>query len=83
MCSIELINTNILSGKPCFCLNIEGDMTVSISPTPNLGYHNLDDWNFVSTHDFGPNFLTCWRVTESLPSIFWEARWSPIRISRV
>jgi len=21
MCSTELINTNVLSGKPCFCLN--------------------------------------------------------------
>jgi len=53
-------------------------MTVLISHTPNLGYHN-----FMSTHDFGPNFLTCWLVRESLPSIFWEPRWSPIRISRV
>jgi len=35
-------------------LIIKRDMTVLISPTPNLGYYN-----FVSTHDFGPNFLTC------------------------
>jgi len=59
-------------------LIIKGDMTVLISPARKLG-----EWNFVSTHEYGPNFLTCWRVRESLFSISSETRWSPTRISRV
>jgi len=40
-------------------------MTVLISHTPNL-----DDRNFVCIQEYRPHFLACWRIWESLPSIF-------------